>query len=95
MEFDDLCEKMFKEIAAILDMRFTKTSGGYMLSNNNSRFGFVTFLDRDGKLKITISLKETSKPIDLGNYTIEELKDKNSKAKRTIIAKLIENKAKH
>ena len=33
MEFDDLIEKIFKEVADLLDYKFGKTRGGYLLSN--------------------------------------------------------------
>jgi len=92
MEFDDLIEKIFKEVADLLDYKFGKTRGGYLLSNKTESFGFITFVTRQGKLKITMNQKELNKPIDLGDYTKEDLK---SKAKKAIIVKLTEGITRH
>ncbi len=51
---------------------------------------FATFVDRDGKLKITMSPGASGRPTDLGNYTQDDLKAKDSKARRAIIVKLRE-----
>ena len=63
-----------------------------LLSNKTESFGFITFVTRQGKLKITMNQKELNKPIDLGDYTKEDLK---SKAKKAIIVKLTEGITRH
>ena len=41
----------------------------------------MTFVDRSGKLQITMSPKKSGGPLDLGNYTLDELKAKKPKQK--------------
>ena len=93
MKWDDLIEVMLKGIADELGFSFTKSGyksrGGYILEKEGKLVGFTNFVDRNGKLKILISPKLSGMPIDLGDYTQDELKGKNSKARRTIIVKLI------
>lgn len=91
MKWDDLFETMIREIASDLSLEITKPREGYMLSGEGISVGFMYFVDRDGKLKITMSSREKrGRPEDLGNYTMEELQGNDSKAKRAITTKLIE-----
>lgn len=90
MIWDDLFEALLKEIAAQLDLGFSKTRAGYTLSKNNILIGFLTFVGRDGKLKILMSPRLSGKPIDLGNYTKDELKGRDSKARKTLVVKITE-----
>ena len=90
MIWDDLFYAMLKGIADEYGFDFTKTRAGYVLSKMEGiSVGFMTFVDRDRKLKITMSKSLSRMPIDLGNYTQDELKGKNSKARRAIIVKLM------
>ncbi|MEK6834854.1 MAG: hypothetical protein AABX61_01175 [Nanoarchaeota archaeon] len=92
MIWDDLFEVMLKGVADELGFSFTKSGyksrGGYILEKEGKLVGFTNFVDRDGKLKIAMSPNLSGKPIDLGNYTQDELKGKNSTARRAIIVKL-------
>ena len=88
MIYDDLFEVMLKGIADELGFGFAKSRAGYVLEKEGKLIGFTYFVDRDGKLKILMSPKLSGRPIDLGNYTQDEIKGKNSKARRAIIVKL-------
>ena len=99
MIWDDLFEAMLKGIAVQLGWGYSKARAGYILSKEIAKLpgvnkviiltmGFTNFVDRNGKLKILMSPGLKGRPIDLGNYTMDELKGKNSKARRAIIVKL-------
>ncbi|MBS3140551.1 hypothetical protein J4405_00230 [Candidatus Woesearchaeota archaeon] len=88
MELDDLFEVMLKEIADELKLQFIKSRAGYIVSNEKNSVGFMTFVGSNGKLKILMSPRRAGKPMDLGSYNKEELKGKDSKARRAIIVKL-------
>ncbi len=90
MIWDDLFETMLKGIATELKLGFSKTRAGYILANENKMIGFSYFVDRDGKLKILMSPNLRGIPVDLGNYTKDDLKAKDSKARKTIIVKITE-----
>ncbi len=92
MIWDDLFEVMLKGVADELGFAFSKSGyksrGGYILEKEGKLVGFTNFVDRDGKLKVLMSPKLSGRQTDLGNYTQDELKGKNSKARRAIIVKL-------
>ncbi len=92
MVWEDITDKLFVRVAQALNFTLERSLGGYLMSKGNKkRFGFVTFLERNGiRLKITVSSSPTSTPIDLGSYTREELEKKDSNAQKAIIVKLVE-----
>lgn len=98
MIWDDLFEEMLKGIAVELKLGYSKSGyksrGGYILGNDKQLIGFSNFVGRDGKLKILISPTLSGRPIDLGDYTQDELKGKNSKARKVIIVKITEELSK-
>jgi len=77
------------EIAKELGFGFSKTRAGYLLAKGDILLGFSSFVDRDGRLKILVSPRASGRPIDLGNYPMDELKGKNSKARKNILAYII------
>lgn len=91
MNWDELFDKLIKEIAVELKLGFSKTRGGYLLAKDkNKLIGISYFVGRNGKLKVLMSPGASGRPIDLGDYKMEELQGKNSKARKAIIANLIE-----
>lgn len=90
MIWNDLFEAMLKEIAADLGLGFSKTrAGGCLLAKDKMLVGFSNFVNREGKLKILMS-PSLGRPIDLGNYIMNELKGKNSKARQVLTVKIKE-----
>lgn len=97
--WDDDIEKMFKDIAAALNLGYQKTTarGGDVYNlfyKDKFLVRFNTFYEsRVRKIRIIVNFGSmTQRPLSWGAYTKEELADK---AKRTITAniiKLIEGK---
>lgn len=90
MKWDDLFETMLKEIAAELGLKLSKSRAGYLLSKGSKVIGLSYFVNRDGKLKILMSPEGSGRPIDLGNYTMDDLKFENSNARKTLTVKIKE-----
>ncbi len=95
MILNEIFETMLKEIAAAFGYTFKQDLHNYILSNEEMTVGFRTFVTRQGKLKITMTPENlTKKLIDLGDYTLEELKEKDSRVKNAIIIALTERRKK-
>ncbi len=90
MVWDKEVERVFNSAAKELNMVLTKTRGGFMLSDNINSFGFVTFVDRNGIMKITMSSSRTSRPISLGDYSEDAIK--TQEPIRAIVTAVLENK---
>mgnify|MGYP000327233420 CR=1 FL=1 len=89
-------EEMFQVIlvgiAEDLKLEIVKTRAGFFLSKGDVSAGFMTFVDREGKLRITMMIRgsPTQRPRDLGNFTKEELSGKDSKVRKVILANISE-----
>lgn len=90
MIWDDLFKQMLVEVASQLDLVLSTTRAGYTLTKDKKTIGFSTFVNREGKLKILMDPRLSRKPVDLGNYTMDDLKGKDSKVLRILIAKITE-----
>ena len=86
--FETILEKILKEIAAELDLVISKTRAGYLLSKDKRVIGISYFVDMKSRLKILMSPRGSGRPVDLGNYTLKDLKFENSNARRTLIVKI-------
>ena len=88
--FEKKVEKILKEIAAELGLDISKARAGYLLSKEKMIIGISYFVDREGRLKILMSPRGSGRPVDLGNYTMKDLKWENSNARKTLIVKIRE-----
>ena len=90
MNLNILFKIMLRGIAKELSLQFIETERGVgnFISNGKKSVGFTSFVDMKWRLVILMSPEGRGAPINLGKYTREELEERNSKARRAIIAKL-------
>ena len=91
MIWDDLVEKMLKKIATELGLRISNVNrDSYILSKDDITIGFTYFVNKEGKLKILMSPRGSGRPIDFGDYTMEDLKFENSNARKVLTVRIRE-----
>lgn len=97
---DVLFRQMLAGVASQLGLVLSATRAGYTVTRGEKTIGFTTFVDRSGLLKILMTSRlsggsemvprGSGRPVDLGDYTQDDLRGENSKVRRVLVAKITE-----